>query len=377
MPVLPPPSESGRLPAASPIPAAPVITPASTLGAGSRSGRRSGLRAWLGRRSTREAIAGYLYLTPNLIGFLVFTSLPILAVFAMSFFEGSFVSRPVEIVTGEAVAAAADQAVDGGATTELDARWVGLENYRRIVFEDVAFRRALWNTLFLMLAIPISMALSLGLAILLNRKIRGRVVFRTIYFLPTVASGIALFLMWRWIYNRDFGLLNAVLSSVGLVDAPGPDWLGDPSLAKPALMMMGIWIAMGGTNMVLYLAGLTNIDPALYEAAEIDGATAWQKFRHITWPQLGATTFFIFTTNLIGGFQIFDQAFVMTEGGPWVATGSGETYGATRTLLYMIYDYLYVYGNMGYASALSVVLFGLVLIVTAINWRLSRRLLGN
>src|SRR5581483_617856 len=134
------------------------------------------------------------------------------------------------------------------------------------------------------------------------RKIHGRVVFRTLLFLPTISAGIALFLVWRWLLNADFGLVNQALGwlweAIGL--GRHPDWLGSKTLAKPALVAMGVWIAMGGTNMVLYLAGLQGIDPTLYEAAEIDGASTWQRFWHITLPELRPTTFFILTTNLIG-----------------------------------------------------------------------------
>jgi multiple sugar transport system permease protein len=239
-------------------------------------------------------------------------------------------------------------------------------------------RRSLRNTLVLLLAVPIQMALALGLAMLLNRKIHGRVVFRTLLFLPTISAGIALFLVWRWLLNSDFGLVNAlfggmlasvgkVLASLGLVRenliTAHTDWLGSQELAKPALIAMSVWIAMGGTNMVLYLAGLQGIDPTLYEAAEIDGANPWQRFWHITLPELRPTTFFILTTNLIGGFQIFDQVYIMTGGGPE---------GSTTTILYYIYENMYVFeGKLGYASTLAVFLFGIVFTVTLVNYAFS------
>jgi multiple sugar transport system permease protein len=225
-------------------------------------------------------------------------------------------------------------------------------------------RQALRNTAVLMLAIPAQMAMALALALLLNKKGRTRVVLRTLLFLPTVAAGIALYMVWRQLFNQEFGLLNQQLSALGVLGESRPDWLGDPDLAKPALIVMLVGIAMGGTNMVLYLAGLQDIDPSLYEAASIDGAGRWDTFRAITWPALKPTTFFIFTTNLIGGFQIFDQVFIMTRGGPE---------GSTSTILYHIYKNIYEYqGKLGYAAATSVLLFGLVLSATLVTWFADR-----
>ena len=299
--------------------------------------------------TARDLGRGLLYLSPNLFGFLLFTALPVLAVVVVAFTQGSY-SSSLDPVTG-AVA--------------IDARFVGLENFRAMG-QDSELWRSLGNTVVLMLAIPVQMALSLGLAMLLNRPGTSRVVLRTMLFLPTVAAGIALYLVWRQLYNQNSGLLNAGLEAIGLVSADqGPDWLGNTTLAKPALMIMLVWIAMGGTNMVLYLAGLQDIDSSLYEAAAIDGAGAWDTFRSVTWPSLRPTTFFILTTNLIGGFQIFDQVLIMTRGGPE---------GSTATILYAIYRNIYEYqGKMGYAAAQSVLLFGLVLLVTIGTWALSSR----
>ena len=296
-----------------------------------------------GRGRRWPPLLGYAYIAPNFLGFLVFTLLPVLAVGVMAFYKGSFTTR-------------FDPAAGG---LKVAAEYAGVVNFRQLgteLGEGGELRRALWNTSVLLLSVPLQMAASLGLALLINRKIRGRVVFRTLLFLPTIASGIALFLVWRWIFNKDFGLLNDVLGV-------HVDWLGDPALAKPSLILMGVWTAMGGTNMVLFLAGLQGIDPTLYEAAEIDGAGAWDKFRHVTWPELRPTTFFILTTNLIGGFQIFDQVFIMTGGGPE---------GATTTILYYVYQNMYVFeGRLGYASALSIFLFGIVFAVTLVNYLVS------
>ncbi len=297
----------------------------------------------------RDRWVAYLYLMPNLLGFLVFSAFPIAAVFIMALYGGDFLTR----------------FEDGHLSVR--ATWVGLENFRRLLFEAPVpgewpvFWRYASNTVFLMAAIPVTMAGSLVLAMLLNRKLPGMVFFRTIYFLPSISAGVALFLIWRWLYNPEVGLINWGLGCVGI---QGPNWLSDESWAKPALMLMGFWMAVGGYNMVLYLAALQNVDPALYEAAGLDGAGPWQTFRHITWPQLGPTTFFIFTTNVIGGFQVFDQAYIMTGGGPS---------GSTTTILYQVYNELYVSSRLGMASAIAVVLFFMILGITLLNWWVGKK----
>lgn len=295
----------------------------------------------------RDLAHGLAYLSPNLIGFLVFTFFPVLAIFVVAFTTGDYTSG-----------------FDAEGRFRIDAEWCGLEHFRAML-GDGELWQSLWNTAFLMLSIPIQMACALGLAILLNQKIPGRVVYRTLLFLPTIAAGLALYMIWRQIYNQDHGLLNQLLEALRLVEpGGGPDWLGSKALAKPALLIMLVWIAMGGTNMVLYLAALQDIDPSLYEAASIDGASPWAAFRAITWPALRPTTFFILTTNLIGGIQLFDQVLIMTKGGPE---------GSTATILYYIYRNLYEFqGKIGYAAALSVLLFGIVLTLTLGNWLMNR-----
>ncbi|MBT3375877.1 MAG: sugar ABC transporter permease [Lentisphaerae bacterium] len=287
----------------------------------------------------------FVFLAPNFVGFLIFTSIPVVAAFALSLFEWNLFQPPT---------------------------FVGLRNFVDLLgffrdgstwqVSDPRFWKYLGNTLFLMMNIPISMSLSLSLALLLNQKIRGRVLFRTIFYLPTICSGIGIMLLWMWIYNPEFGLANYLLSLLGI---KGPLWLKSYHLAKPSLMLMGLWGAMGGTSMILYLAGLQGISPSLYEAAQMDGANAWHRFRHITFPMLAPTTFFIFITSVIGGFQGgFQAAYVMTKGGPD---------GATSTISYYIYNHAFQWFNMGYAAAIAVVLFGLVATVTLINWKFGGR----
>lgn len=296
-------------------------------------------------RRTREALAGYLFLAPNFIGFLAFTSLPVIASLLLAFASWDILTPP---------------------------EWVGGQNFAklllfhheagRLVPNDPDFWKFTYNTLFLMGVIPVSMALSMLLAIALNAKIRGIVVFRTIYFLPTLSAGVAVFVLWTWIYNGQFGLANAVLRLFGI---HGPNWLADKDWAKPALMIMSLWIQVGGVNMLLYLAGLQGIDPQLYEAAEIDGAGGWHKFIHITLPMLSPTTFFILVMSVIGGLQGgFEQANIMTMGGPA---------GATTTLGYYIYQLGFVWHHMGYAAAVAWVMFAGILLVTILNWRYGGR----
>jgi multiple sugar transport system permease protein len=282
----------------------------------------------------RVALAGCLFLLPNLLGFLVFTSLPVLASLSLSFFEWDLFTSP---------------------------KFVGLHNFA-VLMKDRDFWYYAFNTLFLMLAIPVNILGSLLLAIVMNRKLRGIVVFRTIYFLPSIVAGVGTYLLWRWIYNPDYGLINTVLRAVGI---EGPKWLQSITWAKPALMFMGFWTVVGGYNMILYLAALQGVSRELYEAADIDGANPWQKFWAITWPLVSPTTFFIFTMSIIGGLQGgFEQALVMTGGGPA---------GATTTIGYYIYNHAFAWSHMGYAAAIAWVLFAAVFVVTLLNWRFGGR----
>ena len=283
----------------------------------------------------RIALAGYLFLLPNLLGFLVFTFVPVLASLALSFFDWDLFTPP---------------------------KFAGLHNFGALL-KDREFWHYGSNTVFLMLAIPANMMGSLFLAVVMNQKLRGIVVFRTIYFLPSIVAGVGTYLLWRWIYNPDYGFINTLLRAVGL---DGPKWLQSIAWAKPALMFMGFWNTVGGNNMILYLAALQGVSPELYEAANIDGANKWQQFWRITWPLVSPTTFFILTMSLIGGFQGgFEQAMVMTGGGPA---------GATTTISYYIYNHAFLWNHMGYAAAIAWVLFAVVFVGTLLNWRVGGRI---
>jgi multiple sugar transport system permease protein len=294
----------------------------------------------------RNGLIAAAFLAPSIVGFLAFTLIPVVVSGALSLFEWDLITAP---------------------------KFVGLLNFAnllgfthdetgRLVAKDPRFWQYLYNTLFLMLGIPLTMAGSLGLAIVLNRRMRFAVALRTIYFIPSMCVPIAVFLLWKWLLDGDYGLLNHLLARVGIA---GPSWLASPSWAKPAIILVGVWAGIGGYNMILYLAGLQNIPRDLYEAATIDGAGTWQQFRHITWPMLTPTTFFILVMSVIGGFQGgFEAAYMMTRGGPA---------GSTTTIGYYIYNQAYEWFNMGYAAAISWVLFVLVLGMTLLNWKYGGR----
>ena len=200
----------------------------------------------------------------------------------------------------------------------------------------------------------------------MNQKIKGIVIFRATYFLPTICSGVAIFVLWMQIYNADYGYFNLMINKIGEVlhlNLRGPNWLTDETWAKPALIIMGTWQQIGGPNMILYLAGLQGIPSQLYEAASMDGANAWQKFWAVTWPMISPTTFFIVVMGIIGGFQSgFDAAYVMTGGGP---------NGSTTTIMYYIYNNAFVWQNMGYAAAISWFLFVIIFVLTMLNLKMQ------
>lgn len=375
----------------------------------------------------REALAAFGFLMPNFLGFLAFTSLPVIVSLVMAFTYWNIFKSP---------------------------SWVGIENFQsllwfhreagRLVPNDPFFWQYVYNTVFLMVGIPIGMAGSLIVALMMNHRLRGVVVFRTVYFLPTVCSGVALLILWKYLYNADIGLINKTLRLFGehiysgkliaivftavcavafgvialgivggvlalarrvcenlriiwpewlfkaLTIAAGavifvligvcggsiytvlnlffvqpPDWLGTVQWAKPSLILMGLWAGLGGYNMILYLAALQGVPGSMYEAAEIDGAGPWAKFWAVTWPMISPTTFFILVMSMIVGFQGgFMTANVMTNGGPA---------GSTTTVEYYLYQTAFEKFNMGYASAIAWFLFAVILVVTLLTWKLGGR----
>ncbi|MFH0839060.1 MAG: sugar ABC transporter permease [Candidatus Omnitrophota bacterium] len=296
------------------------------------------------RARAKEAMWAYIFLLPNLVGFLIFTLFPIVASLVLSFVEWNM-TPPITA-----------------------ARFIGFKNFTMLM-KDPYFWKYFGNTIYFMMAIPIGIMGSLLIAVLLNRKLKGIVFFRTVYFLPTISAGVAICLLWMWIFNTDYGLLNMIIASMGKffgLKLQSLHWLTSEAWAKPALMIMGLWATLGGYNMILYLAALQGISKDFYEAADIDGANSWQKFWAITWPMISPTTFFIFIMSIIGGFQGgFMAARIMTGGGP---------NGATKTLEYYIFDKLYSYQHFGYASSIAWFLFVVIFIVTLFNWRYGGKL---
>jgi multiple sugar transport system permease protein len=288
-------------------------------------------RPWLTERR-REALAGYIFASPWLIGLLGLTALPALASIYLSFTQYQLVKEPT---------------------------FIGLDNYGRLFTGDPRSVKAILNTAFMVaLGVPIQMILGLAVALLLNERVRGLAIFRTIFFLPSQVSGVALALMWGWILNPQFGIVAQAFDALGV---QAPLWLVDPTWVKPAFILMGLWSI--GTSMVIWLAGLQSIPEMYYEAAAIDGAVRLRRFWSITLPLLTPTTFFVLITGIIGTFQIFTQAYVLTRGGPNDAS-----------LFYALYIYqqAFQFFQMGYAAALAWVLFAIVLVLTLLNLRLAR-----
>ncbi|WP_324669352.1 carbohydrate ABC transporter permease [Geochorda subterranea] len=281
----------------------------------------------------REAVEFHLYVLPWLIGFLGLTLGPLLYSLVLAFTDA-----------------------------ELFQQWrfIGLANFREMFLEDPLFWKALANTAYYaFVSVPLSLAIAFGLAALLNMKLRGMPLFRTIFYLPSVTSGVAVVLLWGWIFNPSFGLLNYVLS---WVDIQGPQWLGDPNWAMPAIIMMNLWNV--GAPMIIFLAALQDVPQELYESADIDGAGWWAKVTRITLPMVSPVVFFNLVLGLIGAFQVFMQAYVLTGGGPL---------DATYVYLLHLYNNAFRYGRMGYASALAWVLFVVILALTSVIWATSRR----
>jgi multiple sugar transport system permease protein len=241
--------------------------------------------------------------------------------------------------------------------------WIGATNYE-LILEDLTtggvYWEALRNTLVYTLGlIPISMAIGLGLALLLNQKLRGLGFYRTVYYVPVVTSMVAVAMIWVQLFDPLYGVVSNAMETLGL---PAVDWLGTPNLAMPTIIAVSVWKVVGW-NMLIYLAGLQGIPTYLHEAAAIDGATRWQTLWKISLPLLQPTTFFILVTSLIGAFQVFDQVYVMTAGGPA---------NATTTLVHQIYNAAFRALDMGYAAAMSFVLFGIILVISLVSLRVIR-----
>jgi multiple sugar transport system permease protein len=240
------------------------------------------------------------------------------------------------------------------------AEFIGVENYREL-WGDEDFHRALRNTLYYLVGyLPLVLAGGLGLAVLVNSKLRGIAIFRAIYFLPVVTSWVVVALLWKWLLNPNDGLVNWVL---GLIGIEGPGWWTSRTWAMPSVILASAWKDLGFV-MIILLAGLQGIDETLYEASRIDGASRWRQLRSITLPLLTPSLLFVVVISMINGFQVFDQVWVMTDGGPA---------GSSTVVVQQIVQNTFSYGRAGYASAQSVVLFLIILAVTAVQMRLQKR----
>lgn len=285
------------------------------------------------RKERRELEKGYFFLFPSMVHLLVFLFTPVVFAFYLSFHRWDIVvpQKP----------------------------FVGVENFREMLF-DPLFWNALKNTLVFALNVPVGMTASLGVALLMNQRIRGVNLLRTLYFLPSVSSFVAIALVWRWLYNPQFGIANYALELVGLEPI---GWLNSPDTAMFSVIAMTVWLGLG-YQMVIFLAGLQGIPSELYEASVLDGASAWSRFRHITLPLLQPTTFFVLITSLIGAFQVFTSIYIMTGGGPA---------RSTDVIVYHIYQAAWVSLRMGYAAAMSLVLFVIIMVATYIQFKLVGR----
>ncbi len=285
------------------------------------------------RFRSKEAVEGYACILPWLIGFLAFVAGPMVAAFAISFTDWSMLTPP---------------------------RWVGVGNYQRML-ADPLFYAVLYNTAFIsFLSVPLQLALALVIALGLNEKLRGVALYRTLFYLPSQMPIVASALLWLWVMNPEFGLANAVINLFGL---PPLRWLFDPVTVKPSIVLITLWGGIG-TPLIIFLAGLQGVPDSLYEAAEIDGAGALARFRHITLPMLSPIIFFNLIIGIIASFQAyFTLVYITTQGGP-----------ANTSLIFILYIYFKAFRDfdMGYASTLAWTLFLIVLVLTAINFLLAR-----
>jgi len=289
----------------------------------------------MSRAQRREALWGYIFLSPWIVGFILWFGGPMLASLGLSLTNYDILSPP---------------------------EFVGLQNYIQAFTEDDLFYSSLGRTFYYALVVvPLGVTGSLLLAVLLNRNIPGKNLFRTFYFLPHVAPMVATILLWRWILQPEIGLVNYALEKIGI---QGPRWLGSTEWAIPSLMIMALWGSVGGNRMMIFLAGLQGVPAELYEAADIDGANAWHKFRNVTVPLITPTIFFNLVLGVIGALKVFASAFIATDGGPAYATWFYALH---------IYTQAFKYFYMGYASALSWIFFIIMFIFTYVQFRSSAR----
>ena len=281
----------------------------------------------------KEAWAGYLFAAPWIVGFCVFLLYPLLSSMYYSFCDYSVLKAPV---------------------------WIGLDNYRELLGDEV-FWIALKNTaLYAVFALPLGVIFAISLALLLNSKVRGLAFYRTIFFVPSLVPMVSLAVLWLWMFNGEHGLVNRLLAFIGIT---GPNWLGDPVFSNPALVVLGVWGV--GNAIVIYLAGLQSVPVALYEAADLDGAKAWAKTRHVTLPMISPVILFNLIMGIIGTLQVFTVPYVMFPGG----SPARSTYFYTMYL----FDNAFRYHKMGYACAMGWIMFLIIFALTMLSLRVSEK----
>lgn len=300
-----------------------------------QSGAVSGMPPVIIKRklTSKDGFWAFIMLSPNIVLFSIFTVFPFFAALVLSFTKYDMMS-PM--------------------------KFVGIKNYVDL-FHDATFIKVMWNTFYYsIVTVPCGIIISLFLAVALNQKIIGVKFYRTAYFLPVITSMVAVAMVWQWIYNPDFGLLNYILS---LMHIKGPNWLSSEVWAMPAVMITNIWKGLG-FNMLLFLAGLQGISDSYYEAADMEGAGWWTKFIKITIPLLSPTTFFVTVMAFISSFQVFDAVFLMTSGGPA---------RSTSVIVHYLYQNAFQYFRFGYASAMAFVLFAIIFVLTAIQMYVQKK----
>lgn len=288
-----------------------------------------------GKYRKDQVFFGYLFILPTALGLILLNILPAIQTIILSF----------------------QKTVGFGNT-----KWVGLENYRKIITDSEVFQSLLNTLIYATVSIPSIVVLSLLVAVLMNKKIKGLSFYRTIYFLPVVAAPSAVAMIWRWMFNDDYGLVNNLLAKFGI---SGPAWLSDPSVAIYSVIIVGIWSAIG-YNMVLLISGLQEISKDYYEAADIDGASATQQFFNITLPLITPTLFFVVVTTVINAFQVFDSIFMMIA-------PSSEAMLKTQSLAYLFYKHSFILNDKGYGSAIVVLLLLIILVITGIQMKLQKK----
>lgn len=293
------------------------------------------VRKKISKSTLNEWKWGYIMIFPTFIGLMVLNIIPAMQTLILSFEKsGAF-----------------------GKST-----WVGLANYKKLL-QDPAVIQATFNTFkYAILVVPATAILSLIVAVLLNKKMKGVSVYRTIYFLPMVAAPAAIAMVWRWLYNSEYGIINYALSLIGV---KGPNWIADPNVALISIAIIGIWSSVG-YNMILLLAGLQEIPRDYYEAASIDGASPIRQFFKITIPLVSPTMFFVIVTSIMGAFQVFDLMFmIVQEGNPALEK--------TQSLVYLFYKHSFLINDKGYGSAIIMVLLAIIMIVTLIQVKLQKK----